>query len=235
MLSHRPARIFSLLAAPLMALSACSPDPVAQASSSPSSRAEPSAAAKAQSAALAKREDALLGWLKQTLDKPTHADVYSAAIGQARGRAAHCPTQQCITRALRRREHRLNFAEGNAGDERRARIPFLPFPHGRFTRAEAGYTGPVRIVPLIDGKAMLVIALSFKGRPSCTLDGVMHRDENKQTWTVSSLEEGLPMLVFTPTGKDSFELSYAEAGHQPHSVDYCTTGTGIDGRYTLGS
>ncbi len=225
-LAHRRfARLLATLAAPLLGLSACEKAPDTQ---SPAPKIEPSAEAKARSAALATREDAQLDWLKKTLDVPVHAEVYKAAVEQARTRAAHCPNEKCIETGLRRRQTRLDFAEGKP-----SRIPFLPFPNGHFAREEAGYTGTVRIVPLIDGKAMLVVALSFKGRPSCTLDGVMTRDDDKQTWTVASLEEGLPTLVMTPAGKDAFALSYAEAGHAPHEVDYCTTGTSIDGHYTL--
>lgn len=221
-------RRFALLLATLAGLSACDKAPDAQAGASPAPKIEPSTEAKARSAALTAREDAQLDWLKKTLDVPVHAEVYKAAVEQARTRAAHCPNEKCIETGLRRRQTRLDFAEGKP-----ARIPFLPFPNGQFARAEEGYTGTVRIVPLIDGKAMLVVALSFKGRPSCTLDGVMTRDDDKQTWTVASLEEGLPTLVMTPAGKDAFALSYAEAGHAPHEVDYCTTGTSIDGHYTL--
>ncbi|WP_285020980.1 hypothetical protein [Novosphingobium sp. fls2-241-R2A-195] len=228
MLPRRFALTLVSLAAPLLALTACNPESDAGVEPPPAAKIDPSPQAKTKAAELAKREDAQLAWLKTTLDKPEHAQVYSAAIGQARGRAEHCQDQHCINRALKRRESRLNFAEG-----KHARIPFLPFPSGQFARGEAGYSGPVRIVPLIDGKAMLVISLAFKGRRSCTLDGVMSRDDDKQTWTVASLEEGLPMLVFTPSGKDAFQLSYAEAGHQPHTDDYCTAGTSIDGRYTL--
>lgn len=225
---RRFALIPALLAPPLLGLSACDAEPDTPAQAAPMAKATPDAAAAAQAKMLAGREQGQLDWLKKTLDTPSHAQVYQAAIEQARGRAAHCPDARCITRALKRRETRLDFAEGKP-----ARIPFLPFPTGQFARGESGYSGPVRIVPLIDGKAMLVISLSYKGRPSCTLDGVMSRDDDKQTWTVASLEEGLPMLVFTPSGNDAFELSYAEAGHQPSTVDYCTLGTSIDGRYTL--
>lgn len=222
----------AFLAAPVLAIGlvACNaqPDARAEASASASAKATPDAAALARSEALAQREQAQLAWLKKTLDVPAHAQVYEAAVGQSRGRAAHCPTQRCIETGLRRRETRLNFAEGKP-----ARIPGLPFPSGQFSRDEAGFSGPVRIVPLIDGKAMLVIALSFKGRPSCTMDGVMTRDDGTNTWTVTSLDEGLPTMVLTPGDEKTFSLSYAEAGHQPYQVDYCTQGTSIDGKYRL--
>lgn len=186
-------------------------------------------AIQARDAALTQREEAQLDWLKKTLEAPAHAEVYKAALEQARGRATHCSGDDCRRRALDRREARLDFADGK-GAMRGA----MPFGSGRFARAEGGYAGPVRIVPLMDGKAMLVVALTFKGRPACALDGVMMRDDgDAETWTVTSLDQDLPRLVLTPDGTDSFALSYADPGHQPYDTDYCGVGTSIDGRYAV--
>lgn len=234
MTPYSPRFALATVAAPLlaMALAACNAQPDAEASQAAATgtvgKAEPDADAQARSKALAIREKAQLDWLRKTLDNSAHAQVYEAALGQSLGRAAHCPSERCIAIGLSRRETRLNFAEGKP-----SRIPGLPFPSGQFVRDEAGFSGPVRIVPLIDGKAMLVVALSFKGRPSCALDGVMTRDEGTNTWTVASLEEGLPTLVLTPGDENTFSLSYAEAGRRPRQKDYCTPGTSIDGKYRL--
>ncbi|MFC3213128.1 hypothetical protein [Novosphingobium panipatense] len=228
MIASKPfIRRLILTLAPLGALAGCGTGPDAS---------EPSGAAKevsrpaapelvAREADLRKREQAQLDWLKKTLDKPAHAAVYEAALQQARGRAGHCPDDRCHARALNRREARLDYADG-----KNSRMPNLPFGAGRFMRE--GYAGPVRLIPLIDGQAMLLVSLSAKGRPACALDGVIRRDDEKDSWTVTSLEEGEPMLVLKPAGKSAFDLSYTDPAQRRSTNPYCTGGASIEGRYT---
>lgn len=227
-----PRRFAPLLALPCMALiaplAACNPQPDPAVHDGASLKAEPTAEAKARSAALATREKTQLAWLEKTLKTAAHAEVYKAALDQSLGRAAHCRSQRCIETGLRRREARLNFADGKATP-----IPRMPFPSGRFARKEAGYQGPVRIIPLIDGKAMLVVSLTVGGRPACALDGVMTRDENAETWTVTSLQQKMPRLVLTPGDERTFDLSYAFSPRRPGAPDYCAGSAKIDGTYTL--
>ncbi|WP_159977851.1 MULTISPECIES: hypothetical protein [unclassified Novosphingobium] len=219
--THTPA-LFAPMLMVLAALTGCEAEPDANAAAAAPQRS------RGDDAALVVREKAQTEWLKRTLETPGHAAVYEAALEQARGRADHCSTDRCRSVGQQRRDSRLDFAEGQA-----ATVDNLPFESGQFARMETGFTGPVRIVPLIDGRAMLVVSLSFKGKPACALDGVMTKDDNGTNWTVSSLEEGLPTLVLKPRGDKAFDLAYADAGHQPNNTDYCGAGTAIDGRYTI--
>lgn len=180
-------------------------------------------------AALIVRENAQIDWLKKTLAEPAHVEVYEAALEQARGRADHCPSDRCREIGQSRRDARLDFAEGQI-----ASVDELPFDSGQFARSQAGYSGPIRILPLIDGRAMMVVSLSLGGKPACALDGVMTKDDKGETWTVASLDEGMPMLVLTPVGKTAFDIAYAYPKRQRAKNAYCVNkGASIEGRYAI--
>lgn len=100
-------------------------------------------------------------------------------------------------------------------------------PAGEFRRDEAGYGGSARITGNGDARR-LVVALSFKGRPSCDLDGALTPASDGYTVRTS---DG-PALTLRPTGASGFDLSYSDPAHQPYQVDYCTLGTSIDGHYS---
>ncbi|SOB78713.1 hypothetical protein SAMN06297144_0177 [Sphingomonas guangdongensis] len=96
---------------------------------------------------------------------------------------------------------------------------------GTFRRVEAGYGGAARISRR--GTALrLRIALSFKRRPTCDLDGVLLA--SPEGYTVRSGDG--PVLILRPAG-NGFDLAYVDPAHRPWQVDYCLLGTGIDGHY----
>lgn len=109
-----------------------------------------------------------------------------------------------------------------------APAPAFPFAGRAFRRDETGYGGSARITG--SGEALrLVIALSFRGRPSCDLDGALAA--TPAGYAVQT-QDG-PALVLRAVSRTGFDLAYADSGHQPYQVDYCTLGTSIDGHYTL--
>jgi len=172
-------------------------------------------------------EAATLAWLGEHMEDRDNASMYDAAVGHAIERIEACGNAACRRDAIADRRAAAAFATG-----RPARVAGLPFTHGRFARAEAGYTGPIRIVPLDPGSALLVINLSFKGRPVCTLDAVLTPGAGG-SFRVAPLATALPELVLIPRDPDDFALTYADPSHRPSDVDHCTIGTSIDGRYTL--
>lgn len=173
------------------------------------------------------REQAMLDWLRTTLPNPSHAAVYQAAVEQARGRALYCDTETCSSRFLASRQSRLDFADGKPNT-----IRFLPFDNGVFTPTVSGYAGIVRIIPLIDRKAMLVISLRQDGQAACALDGVMNLEDD-DTWTVTSLDQSMPIMVITPVDGQHFDLTFAENSERSLNSAYCTNGKKIDGRYAI--
>lgn len=173
-------------------------------------------------------EATALAWLREQAQEPGLAERYEQSIKARIERASLCQTDQCRTAAQTDRAAAAAFAAG-----RPARVEGLPFSGGVFVRKEADFSGPVRIVPLDGGSALLVIALSFKDRPSCDLQGVM-TPTNEGSWRVKSLTPELPDMVVTANGPDALSLSYADAGHEPWQTDYCTTGVSIDGDYVRG-
>lgn len=176
----------------------------------------------------ARDEATALAWLREQAQEPGLADRYEQSIKARVDRISLCQTDQCRTEAQADRTAAAAFAAG-----RPARVEGLPFSGGVFARKESDFSGPVRIVPLDGGSALLVIALSFKDRPSCDLQGVMTpRDEGG--WRVKSLTPELPDMVVTASGPDALSLAYADAGHEPWQTDYCTTGVSIDGDYVRG-
>ena len=104
----------------------------------------------------------------------------------------------------------------------------FPFAGRDFRRDEEGYGGTARIIG--SGDALrLVVALTFKGRPTCDLDGVLRAGAGG--FTVET-QDG-PALTLRPTSRSGFQLDYADAGHKPYEADYCVLGTNIDGHYSL--
>lgn len=183
-------------------------------------------ATKAETAA--QDEAAALAWLREQPQEPGLAERYEQSIKARIERVSLCQTDQCRTAAQADRAAAAAFAAG-----RPARVEGLPFSGGVFAREEPDFSGPVRIVPLEDGSALLVIGLSFKDRPSCDLQGVM-TPRNEGGWRVKSLTPELPDMVVTANGPDALSLAYADAGHEPWQTDYCTTGVSIDGEYVRG-
>jgi hypothetical protein len=98
-------------------------------------------------------------------------------------------------------------------------------PAGTFRRVEAGYGGAARISRR-GTTSRLRIALRFKRRPTCDLDGVL--TARPGGYLVRSGDG--PDLILRPS-RDGFELRYADPAHPPWQVDYCTLGTSIDGHY----
>jgi len=164
-------------------------------------------------------------WLRDKAQQPGLVERYDEALEAWTEKASACQIDQCRTTVQADRSAAAAFAAGRA-----ARVQGLPFSGGVFGREEADFSGQLRIVPLTEGEAIVVIGLSFKDRPSCDLQGVM-TPRQQGGWTVRSLETGLPEMVLTAKGADALSLSYAEAGHQPWQVDYCSTGVSIDGDY----
>lgn len=176
----------------------------------------------------AQDEATVLAWLRERAQEPGLTDRYEQSIKARIERLSLCQTDQCRTAVQADRTAAAAFAAG-----RPARVEGLPFSGGVFARKEPEFSGPVRIVPLDGASALLVIALSFKDRPSCDLQGVMTpRDEGG--WRVESLTPELPDMVVTANGPDGMSLAYADAGHEPWQTDYCTTGVSIDGDYVGG-
>jgi hypothetical protein len=191
----------------------------------PAGATSPSRTAAATRLAVERDEAAGLSWLRAHVEEPRFADLYATAVRARIKRIADCTSAACRAEARSARAAAAAFAAGRA-----ARVASLPFATGRFNRAEPGFTGSARILPLTEGRAMLVIALSFQGRPSCDLQGVM-APRAQGGWLVSSLVPDLPDMVVTARGADRLALSYADAAHKPWQVDYCTTGVSIDGMY----
>ncbi|WP_428155398.1 hypothetical protein [Brevundimonas sp.] len=176
----------------------------------------------------ARDEATALAWLREQAQEPGLAERYEQSIKARIERVSVCQTDQCRTAAQADRTAAATFAAG-----RPARVEGLPFSGGLFARKEPDFSGPVRIVPLDGGSALLVIGLSFKDRPSCDFQGVMTpRDEGG--WRVKPLTPELPDMVVTANGPDALSLAYADAGHEPWQTDYCTTGVSIDGDYVRG-
>lgn len=173
-------------------------------------------------------EATALAWLREQTQEPGLAERYEQSIKARIERVSLCQTDQCRTAAQADRAAAAAFAAG-----RPARVEGLPFSGGVLARKEPDFSGPLRILPLDGGSALLVIALSFKDRPSCDLQGVMTpRDEGG--WRVKSLTPELPDMVVTANGPDALSLAYADPGHEPWETDYCTTGVSIVGDYGRG-
>lgn len=215
----------SLAAVAVLLLCGCG-DGQASADQAPAAASTPAQnEAVVQGDASVQDEAAAKVWLRDNAQQPGLVERYDEALKAWNKKASLCQTDQCRETVQADRSAAAAFAAGRA-----ARVQGLPFSGGVFGREEADFSGQMRIVPLTEGEAIIVIGLSFKDRPSCDLQGVM-TPRQAGGWTVRSLEAGLPDMVMTAKGADALSLSYAEAGHQPWQVDYCTTGVSIDGDY----
>lgn len=199
--------------------------PPAAAVTQPAAATAPRAADPFAASTTNAQEKAVLAWLERNMADKANASMFDAAIGHAIERVEACQTAECRATAIADRRAIVTFAAGKS-----ARVAGLPFASGDFSRAEQGYSGVARIVPLGNEAALLVVNLSFKGRPVCSLDGTMTKASDG-SFDVSSLGEKLPALRLVPEGTNSFTLSYADPNHQPYQVDYCSIGTSINGTY----